>query len=71
MAGIKGQKSGGHSTKGVAGRKKEDSPLREGKQIRVSSELLEKLKEIPGKTWNDKIDYLLIHQKAICHKSLE
>lgn len=59
MAGVKGQKSGGHSTKGVAGRKKTKNPIREGKQIRVSVKLLEKLKEIPGETWNERIEFLL------------
>lgn len=59
MAGVKGQKSGGHSTAGFAGRKKATNPLREGKQIRVSVDLLAELKEISGKTWNDKILFLL------------
>lgn len=59
MSGVKGQKSGGHSTKGVAGAKKTNNPIREGVTIRIRKETADELKKEEGKTWDDKINSLL------------
>jgi uncharacterized protein (DUF4415 family) len=63
MAGVKGQKSGGHSTKGVAGAKKKNNPIREGVTIRIRKETADELKKEEGKTWDDKINSLLKGEK--------
>lgn len=54
-----GKGSGGHSTKGVAGPKKKNNPIREGTTIALRKKTADKLKEQEGKTWDDKLNSLL------------